>query len=195
MRRRRRPSGDHEIVSALARGNMKTITEARGTHVVLEVFFTRHFRCTLSSGRDSPARRRLNPPNTRPSGAVARSSTLEACLAYTQSGALGINASGQHYPNSWDLPGSTSSVAHSINDVGQVVGYSIVECVLHATEWNGAAVIDLGVGQAFGISDVGGRRPLRSQMRADRNCDQDDRPIEPRARQFAGELASPLFTP
>jgi probable HAF family extracellular repeat protein len=50
------------------------------------------------------------------------------------------------------LPGSTYSVAYSINDAGQAVGESASG---HAIEWSGGSVIDLGPGSAHGINDAG----------------------------------------
>jgi probable HAF family extracellular repeat protein len=43
------------------------------------------------------------------------------------------------------LPGSFGSVAQSINDAGQAVGYSFfVDGRERATEWSGGSIIDLG---------------------------------------------------
>ena len=68
------------------------------------------------------------------------------------------------------LPGSTFSIALSINNAGQVVGSSLVGGVGYATEWSGGSVINLGglpgsttialsindAGQVVGESVVGG---------------------------------------
>jgi uncharacterized membrane protein len=69
------------------------------------------------------------------------------------------------------LPGSTDSIAESINNAGQAVGYSYVGGFVRATEWSGGKVIDLAglpgstysiaygindFGQAVGFSVVGG---------------------------------------
>jgi hypothetical protein len=42
------------------------------------------------------------------------------------------------------LPGSTESAALGVNDVGQVVGQSVVGGIFVATEWSGGSVINLG---------------------------------------------------
>ena len=42
------------------------------------------------------------------------------------------------------LPGSSASEAESINDAGQVVGFSVVDGVTYATEWSGGSVVNLG---------------------------------------------------
>jgi probable HAF family extracellular repeat protein len=49
------------------------------------------------------------------------------------------------------LPGFTSSYAWSINDAGQVVGYSIGEGT-YATEWSGGNIINLGGLPGFSFS-------------------------------------------
>jgi hypothetical protein len=69
------------------------------------------------------------------------------------------------------LPGFTESQAASINNSGQVVGFSIVGGVEAATEWSRGSVMNLGglsgsegsaaiginsVGQAVGVSLFGG---------------------------------------
>ena len=59
------------------------------------------------------------------------------------------------------LPGSTSSVAESINNDGQVVGYSAVDGINYAVEWSHGSVINLGglpgatSSYALGINDAG----------------------------------------
>jgi probable HAF family extracellular repeat protein len=59
------------------------------------------------------------------------------------------------------LPGSTRSAAFGINDVGQVVGYSVVGGVPVATEWSDGRIIALGGLQgsvssiAYGINHSG----------------------------------------
>jgi probable HAF family extracellular repeat protein len=42
------------------------------------------------------------------------------------------------------LPGSSLSEALSINDSGQVVGFSVVDGVTYAAEWSGGSIINLG---------------------------------------------------
>jgi probable HAF family extracellular repeat protein len=53
------------------------------------------------------------------------------------------------------LPGSSLSEAESINDSGQVVGFSVVDGVTYATEWSGGGVINLGglPGATFSAAD------------------------------------------
>jgi probable HAF family extracellular repeat protein len=59
------------------------------------------------------------------------------------------------------LPDSTYSAAYGINNVGQVVGVSVVDGVDVATEWSHGRVIDLGglpgttISAAFAINDAG----------------------------------------
>jgi probable HAF family extracellular repeat protein len=54
------------------------------------------------------------------------------------------------------LPGSTNSFALSINDAGQVAGYSeFADGTVDATEWSGGRVIDLGPGEAVSINNAG----------------------------------------
>jgi uncharacterized membrane protein len=54
------------------------------------------------------------------------------------------------------LPGSSLSEAESINDVGQVVGFSVVDGVAYATEWSGRSVINLGGLPGFTFSSAAG---------------------------------------
>jgi uncharacterized membrane protein len=73
--------------------------------------------------------------------------------------------SGGHVINLGGLPGATASDALSINDAGQVVGYSYYYIcgsnIFYATEWSGGRVINLGglpgftYSQAFSINDAG----------------------------------------
>ena len=59
------------------------------------------------------------------------------------------------------LPGSFQTVANSINDAGQAVGYSATTGGTFATEWSHGKVIDLGglpgstFSIAYGINDAG----------------------------------------
>jgi probable HAF family extracellular repeat protein len=50
------------------------------------------------------------------------------------------------------LPGSSLSEAVSINDSGQVVGFSVVDDVTYATEWSSGRVINLGGLPGFTLS-------------------------------------------
>jgi probable HAF family extracellular repeat protein len=53
------------------------------------------------------------------------------------------------------LAGSTLSIAYAINNAGQIVGDSYVDGVSYATEWSGGSIINLGLGSASGINDLG----------------------------------------
>ena len=67
-----------------------------------------------------------------------------------------IEWSGGKVINLGSLPGSPNSFALSINDAGQVVGYSeFADGTVEATEWSGGTVIDLGPGEAASINDAG----------------------------------------
>ncbi len=50
------------------------------------------------------------------------------------------------------LPGSSLSEALSINDSGQVIGFSVVDGVTYATEWSGGSIINLGGLPGFALS-------------------------------------------
>ena len=79
------------------------------------------------------------------------------------------SSAGDEYATEWsggsvinlgNLPGSTFSVAVSINDAGQAVGNS-VGGINHATEWSGGSVINLGglpgsaIAMPSGINNAG----------------------------------------
>ena len=116
----------------------------------------------------------LAVPHTPPSGARAASSIWEACraqpLAQPTAPTTPVKSweaaefAGVNHATEWSgdniiqlaVPlGSTDSFAQGINDAGQIVGYSVVGGVSHAIEWSGGTFMDLGVGQAFGINDLG----------------------------------------
>jgi probable HAF family extracellular repeat protein len=61
-------------------------------------------------------------------------------------------------PASEYLPASMYSIALSINNTGQAVGYSTLNIGSggpFATEWNGGRIINLGLGAAYGINNAG----------------------------------------
>jgi uncharacterized membrane protein len=75
------------------------------------------------------------------------SARAQSQVATEWSGGNGISLGG--------LPSFTSSSAQDINNLGQAVGYSVVEGVRYATEWSGGRVINLGVGEAAAVNDIG----------------------------------------
>jgi probable HAF family extracellular repeat protein len=61
-------------------------------------------------------------------------------------------------PASEYLPAFQYSIALSINNTGQAVGYSTLNIGSggpFATEWSGGKIIDLGLGAAYGINNAG----------------------------------------
>jgi probable HAF family extracellular repeat protein len=65
-------------------------------------------------------------------------------VAVGESGGHAAEWSGGSVIDLGSLPDSSLSEALSINDSGQVVGFSVVDGVTYATEWSGGSVINLG---------------------------------------------------